>query len=100
MKTFLILSIFTIIFAACDPKANMDSDGAGAKVKAPEQQSAQAKPMEETKPSEGGFVEENNMCICTKDFRPVCGSNGQTYPNACQAGCEGIKEYTEGPCKK
>lgn len=45
------------------------------------------------------LVEENDMCICTKDWRPVCGSNKQTYPNACQAGCAKIKKYTEGACK-
>ena len=56
------------------------------------------KPVEADKPADGGFVEENDMCICTKDWRPVCGSNGVTYPNACQAGCEKITEFTEGPC--
>ena len=48
----------------------------------------------------GGFVEENDMCICTKEYKPVCGSNGQTYPSACQAKCDKITEYTEGPCQK
>lgn len=44
------------------------------------------------------IVEENDACICTKDWRPVCGDNGVTYPNACQAKCEKVNNYTEGPC--
>ena len=47
----------------------------------------------------GSFVEENDSCICTKDWTPVCGKDGQTYPNACQAKCEGVEEFTSVCCK-
>lgn len=45
------------------------------------------------------IVEETTECICTKEFRPVCGANGQTYPNSCQAECDGMTDYKEGACE-
>jgi len=36
--------------------------------------------------------------ICTMDYNPVCGCNGQTYSNACVAGNAGVRTYTAGPC--
>lgn len=46
-----------------------------------------------------GIAEENDMCICTKDYRPVCGADGNTYPNSCQAGCAKTKVVKEQPCE-
>lgn len=28
------------------------------------------------------------QCRCAKDFQPICGSDGKTYPNICVLRCE------------
>ena len=37
-------------------------------------------------------------CVCPRIYMPVCGEDGETYPNTCNADCAGTEVQCDGKC--
>jgi len=47
---------------------------------------------------DGGGRCEPIPAMCTREFMPVCGCDGQTHPTACTAHAAGVSVAHDGPC--
>ena len=43
---------------------------------------------------------EEEPCVCPMIWEPVCGVDGHTYGNKCEAACEGVEVAYEGKCEQ
>ena len=103
-----------VLLMACSAPDSVLVDQETAALETPADEPTSIQPVAETgveTPAESvaetaGSTEMTDMAeqpadahaLCTQDYAPVCGANGETYGNACEAAAEGVDIAADGEC--
>lgn len=104
MKTGLLLAtlVALLALAACQGQSEPPAEAPGAPLPEAPGTAVGAQPETTAAGGDAGCLVEPppGPVACTMDWNPVCGCDGTTYGNACQAGAAGVSRHTPGECGK
>ncbi len=91
----ILLIALVLLIAACGPSPQPESEAPAASAPA----------TEAAAPGSGAdhpcrIEPPAQPVMCTADWNPVCGCDGKTYSNACNAGAAGVTRFEPGECDK
>lgn len=112
-KSYFSLLIFLFTSMACNRTTTADVSTSASQETSVETSTTETPANQNIDPNTPGAEEKSAApidcydktlaqpsMVCDDDRRPVCGCNGKTYKNACEAGKAGVIKYQWGPCTK
>lgn len=108
IKKIILFVLLASLYLTCAKKLpqqqeNPETGSSSAKISTPQTINSKSNDATDQKLKKGEIacIEEkliNPKIVCDNTFDEVCGCDGKTYKNSCEAKKKGVVSYKMGPC--